>query len=119
MADFVQTMKDWRRMCKHYSDESMKDGQHSCADMCPLGHNTACCMIDDALDSDIEDMANAIAQWVEEHPEPVYPTWGEYLKKVISHPSGGTTLSFALYAMQQPVRADIAEKLGVEPKEFT
>ena len=45
MGDFVQMMKNWRRMCKHYSDESMKNGQLSCADMCPLGTNTACGVI--------------------------------------------------------------------------
>lgn len=77
--DFVQVMKDWRRMCKHYSHESMKNGQLSCVDMCPLGTNTACGMIEDALDSDIEDMAKEVAKWAAEHPEPVYPTWWSWL----------------------------------------
>ena len=121
MLDFVQTMKNWRRMCKHYSDESMKNGQLSCADMCPLGTNTACGVIEDALDSDIEDMAKAIAQWVEEHPEPVYPTWAEWLTDVGAIPkviSWDEPLVEAVYdALQKPIPADIAEKLGIEPKE--
>ena len=69
MSDFVQVMKDWRRMCKFYSDKSMKDGLHSCIDMCRMGHNTACGMIDEATDRDFEDAAEAIAQWAAEHPE--------------------------------------------------
>ena len=71
MTDFVQTMKDWRRMCRYYSDEIVKNVQLSCIDICPLGHNITCDAIEDALDSDIEDAARAIAQWAEKHPEPI------------------------------------------------
>lgn len=130
--DFVQTMKDWRRMCKHYSDESMKDGQHSCVDMCPLGHNTACGMIEDALDSDIEVMAKEVAKWAADHPEPVYPTWEEWLQSVgVMESSEGLLrrIKGQLYIdgipahavptakVLQPIDADIAQKLGLQPKE--
>jgi Fe-S-cluster-containing dehydrogenase component len=110
MAEFVQTMKDWRRMCKHYTDESMKDGLHSCVDMCPLGNNTACGMIEDARDSDIEVMAKEVAKWAAEHPEPVYPTWGEWLQRLYDNTNyAGIFIT--------PIPADIAEKLGLQPKE--
>jgi hypothetical protein len=56
-------------------------------------------------------------KWATEHPEPVYPTWGEYLEKVIPHGSRETALTFAIFAMNHPISADIAEKLGIEPKE--
>ena len=124
MADFVQTMKDWRRMCKHYSDESMKDGQHSCAAMCPLGHNNACGMIEDALDSDIEVTEKEIAKWAAEHPEPVYPTWSEWLyeqgvlgdKYVCSIPELIAS-NVATGKVDDPIPVDIAQRLGLQPKE--
>lgn len=112
MADFIQTMKDWRRMCKHYSDESVKDGRTSCVDMCPLGHNTACGIMENALDSDIKVLAEEVAKWAAEHPEPVYPTWYRWLTMM-----GAVTSSDDLWMdLQQTIPADIAEKLGLEPK---
>ena len=124
MADFVQTMKDWRRMCKHYSDESMKDGRHACVDMCPLGHNTACGDIETATDRDIEDMAKEVAKWAAEHPEPKYPTWKEWLEeqRVVVHfdsvSEKGTKVKWELTNKSNcHIPADIAQKLGIEPKE--
>ena len=111
MADFVQTMKDWRRMCKHYSDESMKDGQHSCVDMCPLGHNTACGIIEDALDRDIEDMANAIAQWAADHPKPVYPAWRDWLRDLYGNPNMTMT-----DILESPIDPEIAQRLNIVPR---
>ena len=111
MADFVQTMKDWRRMCKHYSDERIKDGQHSCVDMCPLGHNTACGMIEDALDRDIEVMAKEVAKWAAAHPEPVYSTWGQYFRRYY-----GLEYCKGHEMLLENSPADLAEKLGLKPK---
>lgn len=113
MSDFVQTMKDWRRMCKHYSDESVKNGQSSCVDMCPLGHNTACGIMEDALDSDIEVAAKEVAKWVAEHPEPVYPTWVQWFRQMEIAPLEQKCFHSWLL---EPIPADIAEKLGIEPK---
>lgn len=119
--DFVQTMKDWRRMCKHYSGESMKDEQHSCVDMCPLGHNTACGMIEDALDSDIEVMAKEVAKWAAEHPEPVYATWYEYFRDSKIMPDtledfGDFYKSVGRWLVRTRISAELAEKLEIEPK---
>ena len=115
--DFVQTMKDWRRMCKHYSGESMKDEQHSCVDMCPLGHNTACGMIEDALDSDIEVMAKEVAKWAAEHPEPVYPSIAKYLEQfgIIIRRDGSLQADF--FKANEPMSADMAKLLGISSEE--
>ena len=120
MTDFVQTMKDWRRMCKHYSDEGVKR-RTSCADMCPLGHNAACGgVMEDALDSDIKDLAEEVAKWAAEHPEPVYPTWWEYLCMIgiIPDTLGDKTLGEVTLErlMHINIPQDVAEKLGLEPK---
>jgi hypothetical protein len=56
-----------------------------------------------------------IAKWAAENPEPVYPTWVEWLaaNKVIVP----IELWDAFKVSSQPIPADIAEKLGIEPKE--
>jgi hypothetical protein len=59
-----------------------------------------------------------VMSWAAEHPAPVYPTWGEWLMSigVINgvHPHGAID---ALGNLKQPIPADIAQKLGIEPKE--
>jgi hypothetical protein len=59
------------------------------------------------------DMELRIMAWAAEHPEPVYPTWGEWLNTY-----GVVSDNFFSNAkMLDPIPADIAEKLGVKPKE--
>jgi len=118
--DFVQTMKDWRRMCKFCSDEGTADGRHGCVDVCPIGHNNACGNIENATDRDIEEAARAIEKWAEDHPEPSYPTWMEWLTEMGAIPkaiSWDEPLVEAVYdALQERIPAEIAEKLEIEPK---
>ena len=81
-------------------------------------------MYDDALIAILEEN---IMQWAAEHPEPVYPTWREWLIKMglidfkpdlRSHPSLTNSLIECLNAKaSEPIPADIAEKLGLQPKE--
>ena len=60
-----------------------------------------------------------------EHPEPVYPTWAEWLNSigVIIGERPFPALNIPVYVYQastkmlEPIPADIAEKLGVTPKE--
>ena len=101
MASFQDTMKQWRRICK---------AQNSCG-LCPL---YVCCVFDpDArTNTNIATLEELIVQWAAEHPEPVYPTWGEYLFSTIYRQG----LSFA-QIMTEPIPAEIAQKLGIEPKE--
>ena len=65
-----------------------------------------------------------IMAWAAKNPEPVYPTWAEYLNSI------GVTLSdrpfpapsIPVYVYQagakmfEPIPPNIAEKLGIEPK---
>ena len=44
-------------------------------------------------------------EWAEAHPEPEYPTWVEWFNSM-----GGVDCG-------EPIPADIAEKLGIKPKE--
>ena len=113
MADFVQTMKDWRRMCKAI-------GRDSC-DGCKLHAAGNDCVAVYEGEMDYAQAEKVITEWAAEHPEPVYPTWWEYMCMigVIPDSLGDKTLGdvtvYRLMSIKIP--ADIAEKLGIEPKE--
>ena len=113
MADFVQTMKDWRRMCKAQEAIEKTD---PCR-VCPLANNgNDCCGIyEDNDGDDTRDYAHiegVVARWAAEHPEPVYPTWGQYFRRYY-----GLEYCKGHEMLLEPIPADIAEKLGIEPKE--
>ena len=131
MADFVQTMKDWRRMCKQYAEE-----EHEC-EGCPLEDITphACGAIFEDEFADVADwteLEQRVMAWAKEHHEPVYPTWEEWLQSVgVMESSEGLLRrikgqllidGIPAYAVPtakvlQPMDADIAQKLGLQPKE--
>lgn len=108
--EFVQTMKDWRRMCKAYTTDD-----ESCCEGCPVVdfHEHGCGAIFEMKDStDWQRYADAIAAWAAEHPEPVYPTWGQYFRRYY-----GLEYCKGHEMLLENIPADIAEKLGIEPKE--
>ena len=115
MAEFQVVAKELERMCNTYNAVSGTCG----TDECPLYCEDLCyaqAMVhvhgDDACN-----LEKVVMSWAAEHPEPVYPTWWEYL------------IRFGITGMNQPdysviyklknwrVSADIAQKLGIEPKE--
>ena len=120
MADFVQTMKDWRRMCKAYTTDN-----DSCCEGCPVVdfHEHGCGAIFEMEDStDWKRYADTIKAWAAEHPEPVYPTWVEWLVDSGVFPQKMSTIPSVAFntirdSLSVEIPADIAEKLGIEPKE--
>jgi hypothetical protein len=111
MADFVQTMKDWKRMCNAMGQEDEYSACEKCglkAFGCPAIYEKEC---DSADWNHVEEVVTA---WAAEHPEPVYPTWVEYFRKIGIAPEDQK--AFHSWLMQ-PIPADIAQKLGIEPKE--
>ena len=117
MADFVQTMKDWRRMCQHMD----KEYGNSCCDNCPLGGCSA--VYEDDVNTDYAEIEGKVAAWAAEHPEPVYPTWFKWLEdvgivfKAKSEYSQIYDTVLPTFKMFDPIPADIAKKLGIELKE--
>lgn len=110
MAEFQEVCKHLKRMCERYGDNCIK---------CPLGDKDYCSL--SAGDRTAETYKKAeeiIMTLAAEHPEPVYPTWGEWLMSigVISglFPKGAID---ALGNLKQPIPADMAQKYGIEPKE--
>ena len=121
MAEFEQTMKDWRRMCKAQDDTTCE----ACSS-CPMGDDGKSCMAvyEDKFETvDFAHIEQTVTEWAAEHPEPVYPTWYEYLisESVLVPRSNYTTYDLNALLLAQlkntPIHADIAQKLGIEPKE--
>ena len=116
MADFVQTMKDWRRMCQFLDKEY---GNSSC-DNCPLGGCSA--VYEMCGKENCANMERDISAWATEHPEPVYPNWSQWLVSVGVIPKEIDNSQYRAIielGLIKPIPADIAQKLGIEPKEGT
>ena len=116
MAEFQEVIRQWQRMCiaKLRLGDCNIEG-------CPLYQNDACEAICDAAEEkpDYAEVERVVMAWSAEHPEPVYPTWLEWLKDVgliIVSPSG-SSCAFDFTSASDHIPADIAEKLGLEPKE--
>lgn len=117
--DFAQVMKDWRRMCK--AQDELR-GDRACYG-CPLESYGCPSIYDDVDNADYADVENKVNAWAAEHPEPVYPTWWKYMCMigVIPNSLGDKTLGEVTVErlMHISIPADIAEKLGLQPKEGT
>lgn len=99
-------MKNWKQMCNSMTE------MNGCED-CPIVINTHGARCGDMPGEmhDVESIAREVEKWAAEHPEPVYPTWYEYL----------TDMYHATWNMikDKSIPADTAQKLGIEPKEVT
>lgn len=113
MAEFQEVMKQWVRVRK--ATASRHFDEDDVLSVYPLE------AYDDALIADIE---KNVMQWAAEHPEPVYPTWAEWLteqKIITAAKSVGTETMYdtvlPMPAMFDSIPADVAEALKIPPKE--
>jgi hypothetical protein len=125
MADFMQTMKNWKRMCNAMGQED----EYTACDKCDLRDFGCPAIYEKECDStDWKHVENVVAKWAAEHPEPIYPSWIDWLMAngVIpdsysakhSMESGVRAATFYVTSKAfTPIPADIAQKLGIEPKE--
>ena len=123
MAEFQEVMKQRKRMCAFTG---------STCNGCPFKDKD--CGFNAAKDN-AANYERIVMQWAEENPEPVYPTWLEWLHSQtlanFDSSSEACKLSdryresskdvpgiWVLTAFaRSPIPADIAQKLGLEPKE--
>ena len=117
MAEFSEIMRQWSRLCGRHNDMMYCEG-------CPLDASKTCGIVSELRMEDIKDAEKTIMAWAAEHPEPVYPTWKEWLEeqRVVVHfdsvSEKGTKVKWELTNKSNcRIPADIAEKLGIEPKE--
>lgn len=110
MAEYVEVMKQKKRMCNstlcckcdifHFSGENV--------DNCPQ-----------FISNNPSKAEEIIMAWAAEHPEPVYPTWWEWLENIgiVSKPKSECSKIFDTTKMYDNIPADIAQKHGIELKE--
>lgn len=112
MAEFTEVMRQINRLCSHY-----QDCVYSC---CPLSND--CGTIGDYSSNAKQAMRieKTVMEWAAEHPEPAYPTWEQYLVDLMTADMMANKTdnpnSVENYMRKTPIPADIAEKLGIEPK---
>ena len=113
MSEFQEVMRQFDRMCKAHG---------GCVD-CPLaikGTLETKCSVGSFVDEP-EYIEREVMAWAAEHPEPVYPTWSEWLVQMGVFPQMMSTNPIkAMDAISngvcKPIPADMAQKLGIEPK---
>ena len=115
MAEFQEVMEQWGRLCKSING--------LCRD-CPLSTLQLCSVpVYELCEDELEKSESRIMQWAAEHPEPVYPMWRDVLLKCgllyekRDNKSGSREIKPNWPEMAKPIPADIAQKLGIEPKE--
>ena len=116
MAEFVQIMKDWRRMCKAQDDGSNRD---VCA-TCPFGILGEGCSSIYEDDMDYAKLESVVVEWAKKHPLPKMMTFYEWLTTLINDKYKNRIVDdhdFVAWLDATPIPADIAQKLGIEPKE--
>lgn len=124
MSEFTDVMRQAKRMCESFSDGHCSE--------CPIGNSDELeCGITVTSWMDCEEVERRVMQWAAKHPEPVYPTWDKWQKSVfpdahkfIRPCEFGRRDRFncadnvaCVECMEQQIPADIAEKLGIKPKE--
>ena len=107
MAEFSELVRIKKRICAKYKKDNCVG--------CPISDDL-CGIISISGYSDLEfkRLEDVIAQWAAENPEPVYPSWGEWLTEMY-YP--GWQDEYWMSIAEQPIPNDIAQKLGIEPKE--
>ena len=111
MAEFQVVARHWKRMCKRYWRVETCHG-------CPIAEHEHAYEACSAYETDIVKMEELVMSWAAEHPEPVYPTWVEWLysQGLMTDVIDGKGGNFLYNLASEPIPADIAQKLGIEPK---
>ena len=119
MAEFQKVMRQWVRARKATASST----EENVLSVYPLE------LYDDALIAEIE---KNVMEWAAEHLEPVYPTWEEWLLdngvfapdnvlingKCRFYMEGKPMLSIPTKKIYDRIPADIAQRLGIQPKEW-
>lgn len=127
MAEFVEVMKQARRLCAEQQEIE-------CCVKCPMQGKGGCMVVADVENVDYEDAEQRIMQWAAEHPAPVYPSLDEAWKSLFPNSSvtpcpkwvfGEDYYPIFVCAEHDcdyckkviPIHPGVAEKLGIKPKE--
>lgn len=108
MAEFQEVTRQKERMCNSILC-------YKCDIWRLCGDDSSKCQR--FIDNNPNKAEEVIMSWAAEHPEPEYPTWGEYLTRIgVVNYIEATGYVFTA-PFFKPIPADIAQELGIEPKE--
>lgn len=137
MAEFQEIIREFHRLC-----ETQRKTHKNTCDKCPIKIATMGTMFQCyryVLEKP-KVAESIIVAWAAEHPEPVYPTWGEWLEsegicfsrltnyerigglsipQVFDYQIDGETAFICGDKVNTPIPTDIAQRLGIKPKEGT
>lgn len=118
MAEFSDVVKHWARFCAAMQKKIEADGKYYTCDGCPLENNRMCTDTADAFTVDaMREVEDTVMAWAKDNPEPVYPSWWEFVKW---HKSDGrieeTASDIVAWMVATPIPAHIAQVMGLEPK---
>lgn len=117
MAEFNELVRIKKRLCIKYKSSGCIG--------CPINHSMGnlCGIISISgySDNKFMELEEALLSWAAEHPEPQYPTWGEWLEsiEVIKYNNRADSINYLIrptHKTNTQIPADIAQKLGIEPK---
>jgi len=109
VAEYIEVMKQKRRMCNYYA---------LCIMGCPLNDIDFCNKNSgEKTNADFPEVERRVMSWAAEHPEPVYPSIAKYLEQFGITIRRDGSLEADFFRANEPMSADIAQKLGIEPKE--
>ena len=115
MSEFQEVYKQYRRMC---SREQKCDDCDIYKYINSKGYIESCSQF---LKEHSQEAEEVIMNWTTEHPEPVYPTWEEFLANMMTvdmvRGETANPNSVEKYMRETHIPAGIAEKLGIDPKE--
>lgn len=112
MAEFQDVMKQFDRMCNAHA---------GCID-CPLHrpHDRLYRVSDECTVATFinkpDYIEHIVLEWAEKHPEPVYETWLEFIKRFETG-MPKSDKDFIYWMGTTPIPADVAQKLKIKPKE--
>lgn len=105
MVEFQEVMRQLNRMCSYYPN---------CEDSgCPIFGECGNIGSHSSNAKKAMRIEERVMSWAAKHPEPVYPTWVEWFKQQNIWRKDADNPALNLY---NPIPADIAQKLGIEPK---
>ena len=109
---FQEVMRQWGRYCKGYTENHNDD----CVG-CPFEINGSCNSYAKDNAQYAEQIEKHIMAWAADYPEPVYPAWEQVIAEMYLRSGRTKYHNISEWMRNEPIPADIAEKLGIEPKE--
>lgn len=116
MAEFQEVIRQWGRMCKCTTCSNEKD-LPMCPIDCSLGLALCAELPHNWTEEAAEQFEAIVIKWAEEHPEPVYPSWCDYLESLYDEMPKNNKSQFWMWLGETPIPREIAKKLDLKPVE--